>query len=524
MASLGSCKLNSFEETVVPNTPPVSKIEFPLLYQSKVNVTGKIVLEKLNDGTIRTNIQLEGLDKSQRYFGKISSSNSADFGSKNDIADLGEINTATGGKLSWIRLDYNNNAILYDSLIEADAMVRILELNPLSGAISEVLRGDIGSNLLVEGVKTFYLLSVDGSNTSGVISLRQRKNGKVVAFTTVNGLSVQSNVAINLFKGDYESGSFSKLQSLNNYSGGQKQVNSNVGFFDGNFNGLDTMKGFIGVESELSRLDSIKLIAVANLGGNLSSGNTKVIPIYSQSDSSLIAKLIFEEIGITGGDLKMTFKPIQISSNKNFFLSFHKGTTIDPDDSIRSYPIASNKDFALLNPKLINGGTLKYSDINSLNANIRITETGFSNLIGSADIGINEILNEDSIQVLIDQTSSSYPGFTAFAKFKSRRSGEIFCSFILNNSYAGEDHSISIVRGDLPDPDVSEPKVDSINFTTGNFLVAGQPGGQNTFKGKVNMKTKNLGPALWLDLKNTFSTNGFLEYSFSGGVFSRKKL
>jgi hypothetical protein len=507
----GSCQLKEFKEKVVPQSPTSGTVDYPLLYPTSPEFDGTLRFEKLADGTIKSNLKLTGLKSGRRYFGKITSSNAADFSGGKSIADLGEIKAENGVLESWIHEDYVNKPIFFDSLVNADARIVVEEIDPLTGIKVEVIRGDIGSNLLLEGNKIYDFESIGANQITGNIEFRTRKNGNTFVTTKIQGISNESNVELSLFFGDASIDKFTRgdrrEKALNNYSGNQKVVYSDLGKLIPSLSSLDSLKGFIGIKANKQEGDLFtNFLGFANLGGNIKTGRNLSYSIFDDSDT-LRGKLIFEEVGVSFPVVVMNFEPIKISKIKNYFLYFIKGNSFEKENvSFTSFKINDSSSLKIKNPLLENLKTKTLDEIKNWNASLLIAEADFNSKLPKTDIGQqNEILNSDSLVVTL-----SSPPFDGKIVFKQRKSGESICKVTLNQGYNGTTNLITIRQG---------PKPSTLADTTARLVEISWDGNIGKVLEKQNLKNNAGNPILWSELKTYSTSNAYVEYGYLGDYY-----
>ena len=512
---LSGCKMNSFEVDVVPDFKGNASKVYPLNVVIKQGLSGSFRIEKHTDGTALSELTVTGMEAGKRYFGKISKSNASDFSAVTDIADLGELDFSTGKCKSWIRLDYLNRKILFDSLVTANAMVRVLEvqLNSNNNKASEVIRGDIGSNVLTNDSSKFQFEQKDASGISGSLGIRQRENGVFLLTASITGLTGSQSLPLSYFRGDFATGSFVKVAQITKYSVGTGSVTFGFPWINGNIAAFDTTKGFLALESDSAQPGNLVLLSICNFGGNKVSGNQKEYSLYNPSDSSLTAKLLFQEIGAVGSPLRVTYIPVKPDDGLTRYLSFHVGTTLDPTDSIFVRKVSNTESTVFQNVRDGSGNDLTFDKLMQWNANARIVEDplGFSNVSGSADLGLNEVLSTDSIVRSLDMPGPDFPTYGGTLIFRPRKNGNVIIHIRLNESYAGVENFVEIKSGPMPsnfDPYISNGSLFKVTF---NGTSVGQ-----AVKESINLKNGSGVPAIWSDLKSASGAGqgNFAEHNF----------
>jgi hypothetical protein len=501
------CKIKEFEANLLPSDPGLASKKYLLEFPSKAGFGGEVTFSKLEDGTCLVNFQLQGVSSESRYFAKLTTSNAADFVNNSDLADLGEISGRTGSGKYWLKKNYKSKPIMFDSILIMDAKVRILELDPSTLSPKEVLRGDIGSNTLLEGSKSFPFSAFNNSGISGQVEIRQRQNGKFFISTTLSGLESGSSLPVSFFKGSYETGNFEKVRYLGNYSSGQEKAFYSYDGWSGNLSLLDTLVGFMGMEAQNSTADSLRLVSICNFGGNTTSGREKSYSIIGETDSSIIGKLSFFEVG---SKLRMRFQPINIPTGNQWFFSLNKGNTFASADSFFYVSISSSQNLELSNIPKGNGSLLSFDDLSTWNAHARITEPGFSNQIGKADLGANEVLLNDSLAGLLSEINPVSQSFSGQVFFRPRLNGQVICFYKLTGSVGFAQNNL-IVRA-APKPgsfNLSDTTSTSIRIAS---FLGGTPG---PVSGTSELLSPQNEPISWNFLKQKKSEGAYFEYNFS---------
>ena len=510
---VAGCKMNSFEVDVVPDLKGNGAKVYPMNVVIKQGLSGSFRIEKHTDGSVLSELSVTGMEAGKRYFGKISKSNASDFSAVTDIADLGEIDFSSGKCKSWVRLDYRNKNILFDSLVVANAMVRVLEvqLNSNNNKASEVLRGDIGSNVLTNDSSKFQFEQKDASGISGSLGIRQRENGVFLLTASIAGLTGSQSLPLSYFRGDFATGDYVKVAQITKYSVGTSSITFGFPWISGNIAAFDTTKGFLALESDTAQPGNLVLLSICNFGGNKVSGNQKEYSLYNPSDSSLTARLLFQEIGAVGSPLRVTYIPVKPDDGLTRYLSFHVGTTLDPTDSIFVRKVSNTEATVFQKVRDRNGNDLTYDKLMQWNVNARIVEDplGFSNVSGSADLGINEVLSTDSIVRSLDSPSPVFPAYGGTLIFRPRKNGNVIIHIRLNESYAGVENYVEIKAGPLPSNFDPYPSNGSLFKVTFNGTSVGQ-----AVKESMNFTTGTGLPAVWSDLKSAAGQGNFAEHNF----------
>jgi len=488
-----------------------TEILFPLNKPQFPGYSGDFILNKLEDGSARGKLQLKGLKSGFRYFGKISRTNSDNANVVTDYADLGEYRPDQTFSEKHLKIEYRNKPINFDSLLEMEAVIRILELDPAVGFPREVLRGDFGSNLLLPEEKRILISESGQSGLNGILTFRQRKNGDFFCFGSISGLSGSDQLTFSYFKGSPD-GNFERTKPALGQISADNSGNFSFSFPEWiaeGLNGLDTLEGFIGFELPGQSQDSLNLKAIASFGGNLPTGNKREFFIYSVSDSSILARIEFFETGQAGSPLRMKFEARPSFNYANQYFSLHRGTCLDPADTIISARIPSNGKFSLRQIPDGNGGLLRFSTIENWNAHVRLAENdplGESNLSGSTDIGINEVLSEDMVTAYLNEQNPSF-NISGFLNFKQRKNGNLLAYFQLSSTQSGVENNLIIRAG---------PKPAAIFDTTASICRIATFNGINPgfYKGFSKPVKPNGTPFTLVQLQEAINENAYLEYSF----------
>jgi hypothetical protein len=507
--ALLACTKSAFEEIPVPSDPGISSRTYPLDKPREIGFSGTFSIKKLTDGTSRGELRINGCKSGFRYFGKISASNASDDNNITDIADLAEIAASTGTSNSWLEKDYDNNRLLFDSLLTANAMVRILELDTKKNQLVEVLRGDIGSNTLLPDSVVYNFDEVNQSGISGKLVIRQRVNGNFIAVSQFSGLGFTTPKELSFYTGNYASSNFSKLNKISSITENQTEYTFGIPWYRGTIHLFDTLKGFIGIE--LSG-DVPVLQSICNFGGNKSTGNQYRYNLYNPGDSSVAGNILFEEIGAAGSPLQLTFSSSGPNDGVSRYLTFHRGTTLDPTDSIMVRKVSNAGTTVFQNISDGNGGYLTYQKLLQWNANARLVEDpiGFSNVTGSADIGLNEIDNSDSIVRSLSTPSPDYPTFSGTLIFRPRKSGKVILHIRLSEAYAGVENSIAIKQGPVPATFIPYQESGTLFKVIFNGTSVGQ-----SVKETHDVLSASADPAIWQSVKSAYGQGNYVEHNFS---------
>jgi hypothetical protein len=508
LIGFASCKAPLIEpEKSIPAASGF-EITYPLNQPQFPGFSGDFTLKKLVDGTAEGKLKLGGLNSGNRYFGKISITSTSNPNLTRDFADLGEIMPGSSTLSKHLQFNYLNQPIPFDSLILLEGVIRILELSPTGGFSKEVLRGDFGSNLILEDEKAIPVSGFTGQAIGGNLIFRQRKNGQFLVSGNLSGLSPTQTLELTYFKGS--SGSkFERKEKI-----GQISADNSFSFpiiiHAKNLADLDTLKGFIGFEIPGHSADSANFVAIANFGGNVASGNKQSYPIYNVADSTIAGTVAFAEFGPVGTALRLIFKAAPGFMTANAYLSIHRGTTLDAADTLLSVKIPPSGEFEIIDLKNENGLPLRFPDLSQWNAHIRIADNdplGESNLMARADIGANEVLAGDTLMSYLNEQNPSF-NIGGMLIFRKRKNGQVISFFQLGSTQSGVENQILIRMG---------PKPAAIyDTTTSTFRVARFNGiNPGLYKGISALMKKNGQPVAWPELMQAKAEDNYLEYSFS---------
>ena len=507
-----ACEVQNFSLDSLP-APTSQKVEYPLNQDLKPGMTGTVSFTKSEIGTSISELKLTGTESSKRYFGKLSFRIKGTTNSYQDVADLGEVGSAASQPYPLSTL-YSGKTLYYDSLVGSDAIVRILEMEPGKVAPIEVLRGEIGSNALKPGEKTFQFFPLSSDSIKGTLEIRQRENGRWVMRTKLQGLSRSGSFPLSFYLGSSETGPANKQATIGTLSV------DNIGNYAFDFplalpgiSAFDTLHGFLAVEEVVGLGDTIRL-AICNFGGNRPSGNEKSYPIYLPEDSTKMGILTFTEIGAAGSPVQLRFQPL-ISWTGTRYLTFHRGNSLKGVDSIWTKQLTGDvQNFQ--NIRNGNGGFLSYNDLLTWDAHVQIVEdiSGFSNRSGLADLGSNEIMFSDSLIGTLDLPSpfAPTPDITGTLIFRPRKNGNAVAFARISNQQTFVTNSLVLRQGPRPtdfDPaNFTEIKVKLLDFNGGNA---------GPYRGSSNPALPSGGPCSWEFLKTQKAENAYPELFFDDG-------
>jgi hypothetical protein len=484
---------------------------FPLDQAGSPGFSGEFLLEKLNDGAASGRLTLSGLQSGKRYFGKICLSSSSNPNLLQDYADLGEIQVSEPQKNTYLKNDYRNKSILFDSLLNLEGIIRILEVDPAGGFAKEVLRGDFGSNVILDGEKAIPVLSAGQSGISGTLKFRQRRNGNILFTGNISGLGNSDQLILNFFRGN-QNATYQRIKPALGQISVESAGNFSMGFPEKlpDLNALDTLKGFIGFEIPGYQEDSLNLRAIANFGGNVETGNRRQYAIYSNADSTVIGTLELLEVGQSGSPLHLKFQTAPGYSAENQYFSLHRGTWLDPADTLLSVRIPASGKFELNQIPDGNGGLLRFNEIDAWNAHIRLAlndPLGESNIRALADLGANEILLTDSVKSYLSEINPSF-NIGGFIIFRPRKNGQVFTFFQLESTQSGVENNLIIRNGPKPVA-IYDTTASSCRVATFNGINPG------LYKGFSKPLKTTGNPLTWTELQQAKTENSYLEYSFS---------
>ncbi len=512
LLAIHACKTPVIEpETALPPGTGTVVI-YPLKTTSFPGFSGEFQMEKLSDGSASGKLILKGFDPAKRYFGKISRTE-ASSAAVSDFADLHELDGG-GISVAHLKKDYSNKPLQFDSLRKIEGVVRVLEFNPEGGSSREVLRGDFGSSVILDEVKIFQISDASQSGFNGSITFKKRINGNILFSGNLNGLSGTNQLELSFFRGSPNGINYRvrKLGQISSVNASEFNIN-----FPENLPGLnafDTLNGFIAFEEVGNSPDSTDFKALTLFGGNVATGNRIEYPLYSASDSSVLAMVEFAEFGQSGSPVRMKFTALSGQNLSNLFLSLHRGLWLDQADKILSIRIPSSGKFEKTNIPDGSGNLLTFNNISTWNAHLRLSEDSLgSNRSGIADIGANEVMKTDSIVSYLNELNPNpFYGKGGSITFKKRLNGNVLACFRLSSTESGVDNNIIIRTG---------PKPAALFDTTARVCRVAVFNGINPgfYKGFSKPVKSNGQPFTWTELQQAKTENNYLEYSFSDSGF-----
>lgn len=462
-------------------------------------------LGRANGQEVQSTLTLTGAIPGRRYFGRLSRSNASDFSPPVDFADLGE--TGPGGSVS-IRLpkNYVNRPVLFDSLIQSNAFVRILETEPGKGGFREVLRGDIGSNVLKSETRTFTFGPGQGSpQTGGAMEIVQRQNLNCLLSLSPSGLPEGQILKVRLYRGAYETGSFVRESDLGIFlTSGSEIQRYPLPYRPASLNFFDTLQGFVALENDSQKL------AVASFGGNRITGTPILFDLVAQTDSAVRARVVFETLG--SGSIRMKFLPVDIpAGNEPLYLGLHRNTVLDNPDTIQTWmvPRSGITFFQNIRPET---GILRLEDIRTIDACFRVSEDRFNgnNPVATADIGQNEIeipfLERAVLNIPVTE------GFGGSLLFRKRKNQEVLFFYKLFNSQGFIENRLVIRQGPRPAGTLPSDTTQTL------FRLAAFPGANGgPVNGSSNLQKPDGSAVLWSELLLKKSEGAYPEHFFDDG-------
>jgi|GEM_PF-1336576 len=513
---LGGCKYKEFIAPGLPNQATSLTIEYPLNYVLKPDFSGSIKFSKLADGTSLASIKIQGTNPAKRYFGKITQSNALDNQSIIDIADLTELNAQNGTSTSWINKNYNNETILYDSLITSNSMVRVLELDE-QNILTEVLRGDIGSNLLTNEKRTYPMVSNGNSTINGNITFQKRLNGKYLLKTELEGLDSNNNgfYSLALYTGDLSIGSFTKTLKIADISQFSPVTEISVNNLTVNLSELDDLAGFWGLSTSDFRSDSV--VSYHNFRGNTSTGRFIEYPIFKETAGSagvendtIVGRIKFEER--PGGKVRTTFTAVgtALSETETYFLTISSGSTLVQPINRPFNVIKIPESLSLSSDFIRKDSTnqlLRFEDVSNWDAHLRITTDtlNFTSTFGLTNLGGNELLDEKKSTVISPVNGSLCEGTFIIQK---RKNGSAIGRLSLSYREPFTDHIFALRQGNSSSAAPTDEILAEIQ------RIDGGNGGDVKSIFDLNMKFRNNQPITYSSL---ISAAGYFEFAILDG-------
>jgi hypothetical protein len=500
--ALAGCQVQEIPQPLPVVAGPIQSERYLLSIALQPGFSGTLELGRVAGQDVQSTLTLSGMIPGRRYFGRLSRSNAADFSPPVDFADLGE--TGSGGIVT-IRLpkDYVNQPILFDSLINSNTFVRILESEPGKGGFREVLRGDIGSNVLKSETLTFGFNPGPGApDAGGTMQIVQRKNLNCLLALNPSGLPAGQNLKLNLFRGVYETGSFERVATLGTFLTSSTEVQRYpLPYKPGSLNFFDTLQGFVALENDSQKL------AVASFGGNRVTGSPLEFKLVGPADSALRAKVVFEALG--SGAIRMKFLPVDIpAGNEPLYLGLHRNTVFDNPDTLQTWiiPRTGSTFFQNIRPET---GIRRLEDIRDLDACFRVSEDRFNanNPVANGDIGQNEVelsfLEKAALNIPVSE------GFGGSLLFRKRRNQEVLFFYKLSNSQGFIENRLVIRQGPRPSSTLPSDTTQTL------FRLAVFPGANGgPVNGSSNLQKPDGSRVLWSDLLLKKSEGAYPEHFF----------
>lgn len=441
---LSGCNRKTYQDPV-PGPSSATTTTYPLTVSFASEVTGTFQLVRQEDGTALGRLSLSGMKPGRRYFGNISYGSASVLTATSVLADLNETD-ASGLSTTWLFEDYLNHPIRYDSLLVADAMVKVLEVNPAETGYKEVLRGDIGSNVLTAETKIFSFEAVNGSGVTGTVTLRARQNGSFLATTTLQGLPAGAFSPVRLLLGStdqpLEARTITRLNPVNASSG---VSTSEVRGLAGGLAALDTLNGFFAVGYSQGLPDS--LLAIAALGPNQPTGNSRSVTLYG-ADSAAVLQFVLREY--RSGAWKPSVTAQSLTGVGPFYLTLHRGTVAQGVASAGVWPVPITSGGTATAPGLrFSGQTLSPDSLAQGNYHFLLTEDtlSYAGYVGAADIGRNALTGEARYVALSEYDPVRYPRFRGKASIRERKSGQCLIRLVADRTEAGFDHVLNLRNG-----------------------------------------------------------------------------
>lgn len=511
--NLYSCRYKEFIPTPAPVGPGTNSITYPLLYKIDPGFTGQITFSKLDDGTSLAELSIIGQRAGRKYYGKISRSNALDGITKSDIADLNEIDNTSGKSRSWVNKDYVNKPILFDSLLVADAMVRVLELDE-NGRFTEVLRGDIGGNLLTSEVKSYELNQFESSNINGTIAFQRRVNGKYLLKTNFSGLdSNNGNYVLSTYAGDLTLKNHSRLTKVADLPPTSGEYQTSVSGFRQNLDSLELIAGFWGLATSDFRPDSV--VSFKNFRGNENTGESIEYEIFKSIEGrsgefsdTVIGRIKFEERA--GGIVRTTFTAINLPREPEHFLTFSNGSVVTQPIKKPFVSIQIPESGVVITdilPYDSSGAQLSFEQIENWDAHLRITTDtlNITSTYGMADLGNNELLDEMRTVNLVPLNGSVCEGTLEIRK---RKSGKARARLQLTYREPFTDHVFSLREGSLANASPNDPRLATL------IAVEGGNGGNVSVLFDLTIRFVN---NTQITYDNLITAGGYFEFAILDG-------
>ena len=506
-----SCQRKIYEEPQ-PGLSTTESLAYPLDLVLEEGFSGSFELTRQQDGSALGRLAVTGTKPGRLYYGLISSGAANAFASASlPIADLKQLD-ATGNSTTWLFEDYRNRPILFDSLLTLNARVVVLEVTPGTTRPTEVLRGDIGSNVLLQETRSFDLLPVEAPGLSGRVTFRARRNGNLLVTTQTQGLDAVTTAPIRLWRGDWADDQARSVADLRAVTATQNTTTTELEGFKGGLAALDTFSGFIGLSRSNQELRSY--LAVAPLGTKRLSGSPITVQLLDPNDSGRIAATVSWQPTVSGavrGNIVLNIDTNRYGL-RPFYLTLHRGSVLGGNfrkDStlvgIVPVAIAPSGMFRTANFRWSRNFPISLADLASGDYHLRLLADTSSDLdasvaAGVADLGSNQ-LTDNVKSVMLQPFVSNAATYRGKATIRERRNGKAVLYIRLNRTMAGGEHAInlregSFIPGTAPQPSsllsrlltvqggdgsatsqVAEPTIPYSSFSAGRSLEVEEDGG-----------------------------------------------
>jgi hypothetical protein len=413
-------------------------------------ISGTAELIKQQDGSILAKVTLVGTKPNKLYYGNISSGSAATFTATPILADLKPF--ANGYSETWLFENYLNQKISYDEWLCLNGHIKIYEVQIESGGTAnEVLRGDIGCNVLTGTTKVFEMSPVNGSSISGTLTIQERLNGNLRISTNFSNVpSSSQSSALGLFEGDADvpigfSQPYKTLTPVNNSGISSSEITG----LPGGLANIENYNGFFALRYP-GRPDS--LIAILRLGNNRPTGASESVTLYTEDSSQTVTVTLRE---FFGGKWKPTITATNVEGVGPFFLSLHKNAAINIDALNRTALGVSQ--IAITPNSTVTSSVLRFGqrvwtrdslltgdyhlrvDPDTLNGQFLGNEK-----VPKADIGGNKITTNSRLVVL----ESEAPYTTIGNVFlRERVNGKSLLRVRLDNTQRGSSYYLRLYRG-----------------------------------------------------------------------------
>ncbi len=474
--------------------------------------SGSFELTRQQDGTALGRLQVSGTKPGRTYYGLITSGAANAFaGVSIPIADLKKLDAA-GASTTWLYEDYRNQPMRFDSLLTINARVVVLEVTPGVTRPTEVLRGDIGSNVLLAETRSFDLLPVEAAGLAGRVTFRSRRNGNLLVTTQTQGLDATTTAPIRLWRGDWADEQARSVADLRAVTATQSTTTTELEGFRGGLAALDTFSGFIGLSRSNQELTTF--LAVAPLGTKRLSGMPLTVRLLDPNDSGRVAATVSWQPTLNG--TVRANVSLNVDTNRYglrpFYLTLHRGSVLGGNfrkDStlVGLLPVAINAGGAYRTGSFrwSRGIAVSLNDLTNGDYHLRLladtsAELDASIAAGAADIGSNQ-LTDNVKSVTLQPFMASAATYRGKATIRERRNGKAVLFVRLNRTMAGGEHAINLregafLPGTVPQPtslvtrllvvqggdgsatsQVAEPALPFGAFATGRSLEVEEDGG-----------------------------------------------